>query len=164
MKAVIDASPLIFLTKIGRLDVLRQYETIFAPPEVIAELERGRESGHPEVLQVHALVDDGTIRLRKGGRVKSEWNLDRGEAAVIALAAKAKVEEVIMDDRAAIAVARYMGLRPVSVPFLLLRERRSGRMNREQFEATLRRLISSGYYLSPQLHQRLVEAGLNDWL
>jgi len=159
VKAVIDASPLIFLTKIRRLDVLRQYEAIFAPQQVVAELERGRESGHPEALEVRSLVEDGTIRIRKVGKVRSEWNLDRGEAAVIALAARMKVEEVITDDRAAIAVARYLGLRPVSVPFLLLRERRSGRMSQELFEATLRRLLTTGYYLSPELHRRLVEAG-----
>ena len=159
MKAVIDASPLIFLTKLERLDVLRQYEAVFAPPEVIAELERGREAGHPEALEISSLLDHGTIKMRKGGKVRSEWNLHQGEAAVIALAAKVKADEVITDDRAAIAVARYLGLRPVSVPFLLLRERRSGRMSRELFEVNLRRLLAAGYYLSPELHQRLVEAG-----
>jgi len=159
VKAVIDASPLIFLTKLERLDVLRQYEAIFAPPEVITELERGREAGHPEALEIRSRLDCGTIKIRKGGKIRSEWNLHQGEAAVIALAAKVRADEVIMDDRAAIAVARYLGLRPVSVPFLLLRERRSGRMSRELFDTTLRRLLAAGYYLSPELHQRLVEAG-----
>jgi len=159
VKAVIDASPLIFLTRLERLDVLRQYEVIFAPPEVIAEIERGRVAGHPEALEIRSLLDDGTIKIRKGEKMRSEWNLHQGEAAVIALAAKVKADEIITDDRAAIAVARYLGLRPVSVPFLLLRERRSGRMSRELFEASLRRLLVAGYYLSPELHQRLVEAG-----
>lgn len=159
MKAAIDGSPLICLTKIGRLDVLAQHEEILVPPEVLAEIERGRESGHSEALEVRSLVDDGVLRIRRGGRPRSEWNLDSGEAAVLALALRVKVDEVVTDDRAAIAVARYLGLRPVSVPFLLLRVGRSGRMTQEAFEETLRRLLSVGYYLSPELHHRLVEAG-----
>lgn len=159
MKAAIDASPLIYLTKIGRLDVLAQYEEILVPPEVLAEIERGRQTGHMEALEIRRLVEGGRLRVRKGGRPHAEWNLDPGETAVLTLALRARVDEVVTDDRAAIAVAKYLGLRPVSVPFLLLRERRSGRMTQEAFEGTLRRLLSAGYYLSPELHHHLVEAG-----
>lgn len=159
MRAAIDASPLIFLTKIGRLDVLDQYLEILVPPEVISEVERGLASGHPEALEVRGLIEKGRLRIRKGGRPRTEWNLDRGEAAVLALARRANVDEVVTDDRAAISVAKYLGLRPVSVPFLLLRERRSGRLSQEAFEAALRRLLGVGYYLSPELHTRLVAAG-----
>lgn len=159
MRAAIDASPLIYLTRIGRLDVLRQYEDVLVPPEVMSEIERGLEQGHVEALEVRKLVEGGRLRLRKAGRLRGEWGLDRGETAVLAIALKEKVDEVVVDDRAAIGVAKYLGLRPVSVPFLLLRERRSGRMSQESFERALRQLLSAGYYLSPDLHQRLVEAG-----
>ena len=159
MRAAADASPLIFLTKIGGLGLLRQYDEVLAPPEVIAEVERGLEVGHPEALEVRTLVEAGRIRVRKAGRARTEWALDRGEAAVLALALQARADEVIVDDRSAIGVAKYLGLRPVSVPFLLLRERRAGRMTQDAFEASLRRLLSAGYYLSPDLHHRLVDAG-----
>ncbi len=159
MKAAVDASPLIYLTRIGRLDVLDQYEEVPVPPEVLSEIERGLQTGHHEALEVRLLVEKGRIRVRRGGRPRTEWNLDRGEAAVLALSLRAKVDEVVTDDRAAIGVAKYLGLRPVSVPFLLLRERRSGRLSQEAFEASLRRLLTEGYYLSPDLHHRLVTAG-----
>jgi len=159
MRAVIDASPLIYLMKIGRLDVLDRYQEILVPPEVISEIERGLPAGHPEALEVRHLIEKGLLRIRKGGRPRTEWNLDRGEAAVLALARRAKVDEVIADDRAAVGVAKYLGLRPVSVPFLLLRERRAGRLTQDDFEAALRRLVGTGYYLSPELHARLVSAG-----
>ena len=159
MRAAVDASPLIYLTKIGELRLLRQYDEVLAPPEVIAEVERGLESGHPEALEVRKLVEDGSLQIRKAGRPRTEWALDRGEAAVLALALSLRVDEVVPDDRAAIGVAKYLGLKPVSVPFLLLRERRAGRMTQSAFEAALRRLLTAGYYLSPELHHRLVEAG-----
>lgn len=159
MRAAVDASPLIYLTRIGRLDVLNQYDEVLAPPEVIDEIERGLASGHPEALEVRRLREKGRVIVRKAGRPRTEWNLDRGEAAVLALALKSKVDEVVTDDRAAIGVAKYLGLRAVSVPFLLLRERRSGGLSQEAYEGTLRRLLSEGYYLSPDLHHRLVAAG-----
>lgn len=159
MKAAIDASPLIFLTQLGRLDILRQYASVLTVPEVIREVERGLAAGHPEALQVRGLVEEGFLRVREEGRARQEWNLDPGEASLLALALRAKVDEVVTDDRPAIAVAKYLGLRPVSVPFLLLRERRSGRVSQRGYEALLRQLLSLGYYLSPALHHRLVEAG-----
>jgi len=159
MKAVVDASPLICLAKIGRLGLLDQYEEVLVPPEVLGEIERGLEAGHTEFLEIRGLVEGRLLRVRKAGRPRAEWNLGRGEAAVLALALRSRVDEVVVDDRAAIGVAKYLGLRPVSVPFLLLRERRSGRLTQQSFEASLRQLVSTGYYLSPNLHQRLVEAG-----
>ena len=159
MRAAVDASPLIYLTKIGRLDVLDGYDEILVPPEVLSEIERGLERVHSEALEVRRLVEKGRLRVRKAGRPRAEWNLDPGEAAVLTLARQARVDEVIMDDRAAIGVAKYLGLRPVSVPFLLLRERRAGRLSQNEFEAALRRLLGTGYYLSPELHDRLITAG-----
>ncbi len=159
MRAAIDASPLIYLTKIGRLDVLDGYDEILVPSEVLSEIERGLERGHPEALEVRRLVEKRRLRVRKAGRPRAEWNLDPGEAAVLTLARRAKVDEVITDDRAAIGVAKYLGLRPVSVPFLLLRERRAGRLSQKEFEAVLRRLLGTGYYLSAELHARLIAAG-----
>ncbi len=159
MRAAVDASLLIYLTRIGRLDVLDQYEEVLVPPEVLSEIERGLQIGHTEALEVRRLVEKDRLRVRRGGKPRTEWNLDRGEAAVLTLALKAKVDEVVTDDRAAIGVAKYLGLRPVSVPFLLLRERRSDRLSQEAFEASLRRLLTEGYYLSPELHHRLVAAG-----
>jgi len=159
MRAAIDASPLIYLTRIVRLDVLDQYEEILVPPEVISEIERGLAAGHPEALEVRRLVEGGRLRVRKGGRPRTEWNLDPGEAAVLALARRAKVDEVVVDDRAAIGIAKYLGLKPVSVPFLLLRERLAGRLTQGEFEAAIRRLVGTGYYLSRELQDRLVAAG-----
>jgi len=159
MKAAVNASPLIYMTRLARLDLLEQYSEVVVPPEVIAEIERGITSGHSEALEVRRLVEGRRLRIVKVRKVRTEWNLDPGETATLALAVQQKADEVVIDDRAAIAVAKYLGLRPVSVPFLLLRERRSGGLTQEAFEAALRRLLSEGYYLSAELHHRLNEAG-----
>lgn len=93
MRAAIDASPLIYLTKMGRLAVLDGYEEVLVPPEALSEIERGLVAGHSEALEVRRLVEMGRLRVRKAGRPRAEWNLDRGEAAVLPLARRAKVDE-----------------------------------------------------------------------
>ena len=159
MRAVVNTSPLIYLSRVGRLDILKQYTEILIPQEVMAGLDRGRERGHMEALDIRRLVERGEAEVRRTTKTKQNWNLGPGETAAISMALKEKVDEVVIDDRAAIAVARYVGLRPISVPFLLLRERRSRKRTQDAFEETLRRLLTAGYYLSANLHHRLVEAG-----
>lgn len=159
MRAASNASPLIFLAKIGRLGILGRYEVVYVPEEVMAEIEAGRRLGHAEALAVEALVDRGPVKVARGGRLRGEWNLGRGEMAVLAIAVRRKLDEVVVDDRAAIAAAKFLGLRTVSVPFLLLRERRAGGMSSEDFERALADLLRRGYYLSAPLYEKLIRSG-----
>jgi predicted nucleic acid-binding protein len=158
MKAAADASPLIFLARIGKLDVLDEYDIVYVPSEVLEEIEAGLALGHSEALGVRERVESGRLKVARGGRLRGEWNLDRGEMAVLAIALRRRVDEVIVDDRPAIAAAKFLGLRAVSVPFLLLRARRDDRLSQADFEQALRRLLGEGYYLSTLLYERLLQA------
>ena len=158
MKAAVDASPLIFLARIGKLDVLDDYDVVYVPSEVLDEIEAGLALGHLEALVVRERVERGRLKVARGGRLRGEWNLDRGEMAALAIAVRRKVDEVLVDDRPAIAAAKFLGLRAVSVPYLLLRARRDDRLTQADFEGSLRRLLEEGYHLSTLLFERLLEA------
>jgi len=157
MRAVTNTSPLIYLSRIGRLDLFRQYREVLIPEKVLEEIEAGRKRGHPEALDVQRLVRTGHARVVRVTKVRREWNLGPGETAAIALALRERVDEIVIDDRAAIAIAKFLGLRPVSIPFLLLRDRKKGQTRQRAFEAALRRLVREGYYLSPDLVDRLIK-------
>jgi len=159
MRAVTNTSPLIYLSRIGRLDLFRQYREVLIPETVLEEIEAGRKRGHPEALDVRRLVRTRNARVVRVPKVRREWNLGPEETAAIALALKERVEEIVIDDRAAIAIAKFLGLRPVSIPFLLLRDRKKEQTRQRAFEAALRRLLSEGYYLSPELVDRLIKEG-----
>jgi len=159
MRAVTNTSPLIYLSRIGRLDLFRQYREVLIPEKVLEEIEAGRKRGHPEALDVRRLVRTRNARVVRVPKVRREWNLGPGETAAIALALKERVDEIVIDDRAAIAIAKFLGLRPVSIPFLLLRDRKKGQTGQRAFEAALRRLLTEGYYLSPGLVDRLIKEG-----
>jgi predicted nucleic acid-binding protein len=53
-RIVADATPIVYLAKIGKLDLLRQlYEGVIVPPKIREELFAGK---HPEV-PIRAYVD-----------------------------------------------------------------------------------------------------------
>lgn len=157
MKAAINASPLIFLSKLGMLDCLRLYEKIYTTQVVTNEIERGMENGYQEALSVKKLVDDGVIRIEKTEGPKEGFGLHPGELSVIEMAKKMKLKEILLDDRSAIKVAKYFGLKVVSTPFLLLRNLKKGNIESDDFKDTMERLIGFGYYISPNLYIDIIK-------
>src|SRR5207302_10929572 len=112
MRAVTNTSPLIYLSRIGRLDLFRQYREVLIPEKVLEEIEAGRKRGHPEALDVQRLVRTGHARVVRVPKVRREWNLGPGEAGAIAVALRDRADEMVIDDRAAIVTARLFALRP----------------------------------------------------
>src|SRR2546429_3331826 len=82
MRAVTDTSPLIYLSRIGRVDLFRQYREVLIPEKVLEEIETGRKRGHPEALDVRRLVRTGHARVVPGpqsaARVESPPVVERG--------------------------------------------------------------------------------------
>ena len=77
---------------------------------------------------------------------------------MLLLAVDRGVTVVIVDDLAAIRAARASGLEPRSTPYLLLDGHRQGRLGSSSFQARLDALLGHGYFMSPRLYQRLIEA------
>lgn len=159
MKAVVNTSPLIFLAKLDRLDLLPA--PCATTPAVLAEIRVGLAQGHGEALGVESLVERGRLHVRAAtpAKLPREAGLDPAEASVLHLAVGLRVREVIVDDFAAIRSAKLLGLAPVSTPFLLLRARRDDVLTSKEFRELVERLAGLRYFLSPPLYQRLLEAG-----
>lgn len=156
-RAVVNASPLIFLAKLGRLDLLPH--PCGTTPEVLEEVRAGAREGHKEALEVGKLAQEGRLVVRpaKMPSIPSEAGLHPGEASLLQLALDEHVKEVIVDDYAANRTAKLLGPRPVSTPLLMLRASRHGDMTPEEFRRLLDRLVESRYFLSAPLYQRVVE-------
>lgn len=156
-RSAVNASPLIFLGKIGQLDQLP--DPVATTPTVLDEVLAGDPLDHPEVDLIQALVDEEQIRVQApdeplGHRITG---LDPGEASLLSMAREEGIEEVIVDDKVAIRTAKLLGLTPVSTPFLLVRACREERLTVAGFRRCLDRLIEHRYFLSPDLYQRLIE-------
>ncbi|HEX7183193.1 MAG TPA: DUF3368 domain-containing protein, partial [Thermoanaerobaculia bacterium] len=124
---VVDTSPLIFLAKLDRLDLLRKSaDRIVAPEAVFREAqERGDEASamieaiQASWLEVRAVSDGQVLEVLAA-------DLDAGEAEAVALALELKAERLVMDDLDARRFARRVGLSLVGTLGLLLAVRLRG--------------------------------------
>ena len=98
---IVNATPIISLALIGKLDLLRLlYGTVLTPPAVQAEILAGgiKNIGVLEMQQSNWIR---VTSLQDPRRADLLSDLDRGEAEVIALALELNANLVIIDERLA---------------------------------------------------------------
>jgi len=122
---VCNASPLIALANLDRLDLLDHLFNEWCVPESVASectvdqkpfAARLRTALPGHVLAVSALEPVRSLRML----------LDQGEAEVIALAEEKSIPRVLMDDRKGRRVASARGLNVIGTVGLLLRAKSGG--------------------------------------
>jgi hypothetical protein len=154
---VADTSPLLFLAKLNRLDLLRHAaDEILAPPAVFQEIRRipdeasdRLEAARLDWLHVHPVSDLALVDVLQA-------DLDLGESEVIALAQEIRAERVVLDDLDARRRARRIGLLPIGTLGLLLAGRLRGEIPSLRFE--IAQLEKEGF----RVQKALVEAVLQE--
>lgn len=122
---VVNASPLITLANIGRLDILdRLCPGWLVPAGVVAEVAAGPVQDQA-MAQVSALPDE-RIRTVAIPPLVQAWDFHTGESEVIALCLNIEGAEAILDDRAARRGAAALDIRACGTVGLLVRARRVG--------------------------------------
>jgi hypothetical protein len=121
---VIDTSPLLFLAKLGHLELLRKSaETICIPQAVLDEVQMKPDSASEMIGNA---TEDWSSVCKVASQQSVEFllaDLDLGEAEVIALAKEVDAQRVVMDDLDARRFARRVGLQPVGTLGILLAAR-----------------------------------------
>jgi len=161
MRVAINASPLLFLARLGVLNILNMYEEVYCTSEVLSEILRGIELGYGDAILVKKIVDEGRIKEMKTKeqleRYEELLGLHRGEISTLLAARELKLDQVIVDDRRAIKVAKYFGLKPLSTPFVLLEALKRGNIGCSTFERYMGKLIDFGYRISPKLYMEILK-------
>ena len=159
--AVSDASTLIHLALLGRLELMREfYDEVLIPPAVWKEVvEQGHgRAGAREVeeaarsgwLKVEAPTNELLLRLLKR-------DLDDGEAEAIALTVEREAEVVLLDESHARRRAGVYGLPKTGIVGLLIRAKREGKI------ALLRQELDrlrhdAGFWISDELYRQALKA------
>jgi len=158
---VLDATAIIHFAKVGKLHLVSDICEAYITKEVYSETVEG--GGYPDSLIIRDVVDDGGLRVYD---VEDERALEvllrhpeihAGEAEALA-AAKELDGLAVIDEEEARSLARIYGIR--SAPgtiFLLFRLLNLERMDAEEADETLSRLIASGLYLDPKTLIRVKE-------
>lgn len=117
MKVVTNATPLIFLGKLGQLGLLfKLYNDIFVPGEVYKEVVlNGLRLGAAEAPAIHFLVQRAQLQVVQVNLPvpRPTWTelIDAGELEVIALALHQAIDWVLIDNLHARKAARQVGLK-----------------------------------------------------
>jgi uncharacterized protein len=156
---VVNTSPLIFLAKLDRLNLLRKSaDKVLVPSAVLREIREQPdeatqriEQALPSWLEVRSVEKPELVEVLRA-------DLDLGEAEVIGLALQTRAERVVMDDLDGRRFARRLGLDLVGTLGLLLAARLRGELASLQEEIEL--LRRQGFRISDGLiRSALREAG-----
>lgn len=155
--AIVDTSALIFLARIGRLELLESIGAPILPKQVHQKFESGRVKDPEAASNVDHWIRESGIPIRDSS-IPSSFHptLGKGERAVLYLGRETSDSVLIIDERVARRHAKHSGLRTLSTPYLLLRAAELKRLSPEQALLDLDRLVDFGYFLDPRLYAMLV--------
>jgi predicted nucleic acid-binding protein len=142
---VVNASPLIALGKIGRLDLLVALaDELVVPEAVAAEVRRFTD-------EAGAVLGDPAYRIANvdPDPIVMQWGLGEGETAVLSLAKRSGSHTAVVDDLAARRCASAVGIATRGTLGVILLARSRGII--PSVEGVLRQLHGAGLYLSPRL-------------
>lgn len=146
---IFNASPIIALGRLRRLDWLRHFgPRLMVPAAILRELEAGdaRDGVATLVKQTSwlSVVDDVAVPRQVG-----EWKLDAGETQVMAQALAQEEAIVVLDDLAARRCARALELRMMGTAGLVAILTRRGVIPRAA--PVLHALQEKGFRISTEL-------------
>lgn len=151
-EAIADTSVLIFLHKLGHLDLLRTfYGRVLVPRAVVAELQEGAaHTPAPPLAELPWIVQRAVART-----LVPPSDLGPGEVEVVALGLEHPGLAVILDDGRARAYAKRFELRVTGTLGILARAVREGFV--ADLAPELDRLENFGFRMTPQLRRMLLE-------
>jgi predicted nucleic acid-binding protein len=150
MKVVSNTSPLLFLSKVGRLSLLNDcFDRVYVPPAVIVET---RSIPLGDDILVHDISPEG-----KGFVQGALGRLHRGELEAMRLALELGADLVLLDDLAARHKAQRMRLKMIGTIGVLLLANRRGVISAAEARDALDELIDRhNLYLSQSIRQQVM--------
>jgi len=160
--AASNAGPLIHLAKINCLHLLKAlFQEVIIPAEVKVEtVDRGRERGFADAIQIEKAIDEGWIRVKKIEpnkrltEVAKIAGLQLAEVAVIYYAYRNRIM-ALLDDEPARVFARTLGVPVRGSLGIILDALKMGLLSMREASEALDKL-SEVMYLSPYVY-RLVK-------
>jgi predicted nucleic acid-binding protein len=147
---------LIFLTKVGLLEVLREPGVpVLVPDAVLAEVSKfGPNDPAVEAVEQSAWMQ--VVVTPSIPNVVLVWDLDAGESAVLAVALEEPDSMAILDDQAARRCARVLNVQTQGTLGLVLVAKQQGLV--PAVRPLLDQLPAAGMYMSDWLESQILAA------
>lgn len=149
MRIVSNASPLIFLAKIEKLQLLEKHEIII-PAQVHEEIIKGK-LGKEDAIE--ELIEKNIIKVEETKIIPEleKQNIGEGEKAAISLAIKKKVDLILLDERKARRIAKFYKLKTRGTIGILIEAYKNKKINKKEFKELMQKLITEGFRISEEL-------------
>ncbi|QEE15296.1 hypothetical protein DSAG12_01121 [Promethearchaeum syntrophicum] len=158
---IFDSSPLIHLTKIGKIDfILKKFKNIIIPDAVYCEvIEKGIKHGYSDAILLENYYNEHRIlkySIKKQDPLLKKY-LHLGEYESILLSETLK-SLVILDDRKARLVAEQRKISSISTADMLLLLIKLKSINFNHFKRNLLKYSSNGWF-THELYEKYLNEG-----
>lgn len=167
MNLVLNATPLIYLTRAGLSWIFGAVGGMISTPAVYSEVvERGKELGRPDAKVLEDLFEKGVLvvraprntilRMVREAAAESVYApLHAGEAEVLALAKELKAVAII-DEKSAREAGEVLGIEVRGSAYLIGLMVKAGKISRKQATQAIDKMISSGWRISTEDYLKIV--------
>ncbi len=154
MSIVSNATPLIYLAKTKKLNLLKTvFREVYIPEEVKVEVvDRGKQHGEADAYLIEKAISEGWLKVQKTQPIETPIKLEPGEAAVLSLAKKQQLREVLIDEASARTAAKLLGLTPRGTVFVLLKALENKSVDLNEFLEILNQMIAEGFRLREDVY------------
>jgi predicted nucleic acid-binding protein len=162
---VFDATPLIYLAKADRLDVIETLdEPRFVPEAVHREVvTAGIERGYDDARRIERVVENGLLDVVSvdtgdspiATRLARHPGLSDADVAVLACAA-ARDGVAVMDESAGRSAAEIEDVETRGTAYLVLAAVRDGSLSPADGRTAIDAMIDRGWYVAPDVYTKIV--------
>ncbi|WP_456474972.1 DUF3368 domain-containing protein [Candidatus Pyrohabitans sp.] len=158
---VSNATPLIYLAKIGKLELLKIFKEVFIPEEVKYEVvDRGKELKKNDAYVVENAIGHGWIKVARAKPIEIPIELEAGEKAAISLAKNLGITCVLLDEAVARTAAELLDLVPRGTLFVLLKALNENKISFDEFLSLLDMLVKHGFRLKEEVYLEAIKRAL----
>ena len=163
---VSDSTPLIYLAKIGRLNLLRGvFEKIYVPEAVFNEaVTQGKELNMSDAFIIEKAVGIWIIKELVEPKVDAEFRfldtntkLGSGETEALKLCKQLNAAYFIADDREARSVSRILNIKPIGTCGILIQTFRQASITEGEALQILDDLVKVGFRISSAVYRRILD-------
>ena len=163
---VSDSTPLIYLAKIGRLNLLRGvFEKIYIPEAVFNEaVTQGKELNMSDAFIIEKAVGIWIIKEQVEPKVDAEFRfldtntkLGSGEKEALKLCKQLNAVYFIADDREARRVSRILNIKPIGTCGILIQTFRQASITEGEALQILDDLVKVGFRISSAVYRRILD-------
>ncbi len=151
-----NSSPLIYLSKLGKLDLLRiLFNKIIVAQEVLIEVQGSRD--YPELVPIEQAIKKKWI-IVKETEIKTKFRgLGKGETSLIALAKETRPDLILVDDASARKIIEGLGYNVKGIIYVLLLAYRKKLIKKDEARKLVDNLILSGFRISTEIYAGIIK-------